>query len=343
MDLKTLDRYIVAAFAFFLLLLAPVPRAQTLPTTPAIPGMPPVPTTLEDRRKALAQVFHDYWEEVLKHCPELASALGDTRYDDQVANYTASAYNEALGREQVFLMQLAVIDQAGFTDDEKLRLDALDARFEEDQKAADQKPWETPISAGGSYYAVYPALAQVLPFTTAKDYDDWTARLGALPEAFAQAQQAMSLGMDDGHVPQKDVVDNALAEASALAHQKAEDSPLASPLKRFPAGVSATEQERIKQEMLDAINNDALPAYLRLERFLTVSYVPAAAKAGAAAEGTREAQLLEATLDLRTQAGKALGAKFDGKAFHDEMLDAGLLTVGAMKKRVNSWIGAGGK
>ena len=46
-----------------------------------------------------------------------------------------------------------------------------------------------------------------------------------------------------------------------LADQKPEDSPLALPLKKFPASIPAAEQERIKTEMLDAIAKEVLPAY----------------------------------------------------------------------------------
>jgi len=60
-----------------------------------------------------------------------------------------------------------------------------------------------------------------------------------------------------------------------LAHQKPEDSPLAMPLKSFPASIPPGEQARIKQEMLAAIGKEVLPAYLRFQRFLEVTYVPA--------------------------------------------------------------------
>lgn len=323
--------------ALFLFLIAPALHSQALPAAHTVPGLPAVPITLEERRKALAQVVQDYWEDLLKHSPELASALGDARYNDQVTNYTSATYNDALGREQNYLMQLAVIDLAGFTDEEKRLAGALEQRFEDDQKASDSKPWETPISASGSFYAVYPQLAQSLPFATVKDYDDWTARLQALPEAFAQAMQDMSLGIDEGRVPPKEVLDKALAEVSALAHQKAEDSALAVPLKKFPSGISAAEQERIKEEILDAVSDDAQAAYLRLERFLRVSYVPAAGK-GPAPAGTQSAQLLAAVLDLRVHAQQTLGLKFDGKAFHDEILRTGLFPIDQMLDQVESWI-----
>jgi uncharacterized protein (DUF885 family) len=108
-----------------------------------------------------------------------------------------------------------------------------------------------------------------------KDYDDWIARLHAIPKAFTQTITNMSIGMEDGRVPPKYLLELALAQVNQLAHEKPEDSPLALPIKKFPASIPAPEQERIKTETLDAISKEVLPAYLRLARFMQVSYIPA--------------------------------------------------------------------
>jgi uncharacterized protein (DUF885 family) len=85
----------------------------------------------------------------------------------------------------------------------------------------------------------------------------------------------MSIGMDDKRVPPKFLLQEALAEVKELAGEKPEDSPLALPLKKFPASISAADQQRIRAEMLDAIGKEVLPAYMRFARFLEVSYIPA--------------------------------------------------------------------
>jgi uncharacterized protein (DUF885 family) len=108
-----------------------------------------------------------------------------------------------------------------------------------------------------------------------KDYDDWIARLHAIPKAFDQVAANMSIGMDDHRVPPKYLLQKALEQVKGLAGQKPEDSPLALPLNSFPASIKPAEQERIKTEMLDAIGKEVLPAYLRFARFLEVSYIPA--------------------------------------------------------------------
>ena len=127
-----------------------------------------------------------------------------------------------------------------------------------------------PLNQMGGIDTTYPQLVAQLSFTTVKDYDDWIARLHDLPTAFDQVTAKMSIGMDDHRVPPKYLLEKALEQVKALASQKPEDSPLALPLKNFPAAIPAAEQERIKTEMLDAIGKEVLPAYTRFARFLEV-------------------------------------------------------------------------
>ncbi len=265
-------RSVVLASSLVLFTWLPALRAQKLTLAPTHPA---APASLEDRRKALNDVFHDFWEDTLKHDPELASALGDNRYNDQITDYSVAAINDQLAREQNFLMRLAALDSNGFTDQEKLSQQLLERRLEMDQEAAEFKEWEMPVTQIDGIYATYPELVAELTFATAKDYDDWIARLHAIPRAFEQVTHNMEIGMEDNRVPPRFLLEKALAQVSELAHQKPEDSPLALPLKKFPAAIPATEQQRIRTEMLDAIAKEDLPAYQRFERFMRVSYVPA--------------------------------------------------------------------
>ncbi len=241
------------------------------------PSMRPqvAPVSAEANRKALNALFEDYWQDKLKHDPEFASTLGDKRYNDQIDDYSVKAYNDGLAREENFLMQLAAIDPAGLTGEERTSRDLLLRKFAEDLEAARFKEWEMPLNQMDGIHTTYPRLVAELSFTSIKDYDDWIARLHAIPAAFDQVTTNMSIGMEDHRVPPKILLAKALDQVKQLANQKPEDSPLALPLKSFPASIKPAEQERIKAEMLAAIQKEVLPAYLRLARFLEVSYIPA--------------------------------------------------------------------
>ena len=233
------------------------------------------PATPEARATALHALFHDYWEETLKRRPEFASTLGDKRYNDQLSDYSVKAVNDWLAAEQDLLMKLAAVNPAGLSDQDQTSRDLLIRKLTDDQEAAEFKEWEMPIDQMGGIYSTYPDLAGHLSFTTVKDYDDWIARLRLIPRAFDQVMANMSIGMEDKRVPPKYLLQQTLEQVKQLAGQKPEDSPLAVPLKKFPASISAAEQARIKTEMLAAITRQDLPAYTRFARFLEVSYVPA--------------------------------------------------------------------
>ena len=251
------------------------PAAALLLLVPSIRSQSPAASSVEDRRKGLNALFQQYWDERLQVEPEFASTLGDKRWNDKITDYSVKAENEWLSRQQTMMMRLAGIDPAGMTDAEKTSRDMLLRHFADELEAADFKEWEMPVNQMGGIYSTYPQVVAQLSFKEVKDYDDWIARLKAIPNAFDQVMTNMSIGMDDHRVPPKYLLEKTLDQVKQLANQKAEDSPLASPLKKFPASIPAPEQERIKEEMLSVIGKQVLPAYQRFARFMEVSYIPA--------------------------------------------------------------------
>ena len=263
-------------FSFSGLVVAAVLLLTALPSLTAQSAIAANSAGLVDgNRKALNALFDDYWQDKLKHDPEYASELGDKRYNDQIDDYSVKAEHEKLAREQNYLEQLAAIDTTGLSDDEKTSRELLLRRFVEDEEAAQFKEWEMPLTQMGGIQSEFPQLAAELTFTSVKDFDDWIARLHAIPRAFDQVTTNMEIGMEDHRVPPRYLLEKVLEQVKTLAAQKPEDSPLALPLKSFPAAVPASERDRIKEETLDAIGKEVLPAYLRLARFLEVSYIPA--------------------------------------------------------------------
>ncbi|WP_082662107.1 DUF885 domain-containing protein [Terracidiphilus gabretensis] len=253
-----------------------------LPLAAALAIIPPAahaqaaqPAPLEDRRKALNDLFAQYWDATMKLSPEEASSLGDKRYNDKISDYSPRAFNAWIAREQEFLVRLAAIDPTGFSETEKASREILLRDFTDDIESQDFKEWEMPINQLGGIYSTYPQLADQLNFSTVKDYDDWISRLRAIPEAFDQSITNMATGIDDHRVPPRYLLEKALEQVKQLANQKPEDSPLASPIKKFPASIPAAEQDRIKSEILAAVAKRDLPAYQRLARFMEITYIPA--------------------------------------------------------------------
>jgi uncharacterized protein (DUF885 family) len=265
MNLRTLPLLLVLAGTAF-------PAA---PQKLQIQSQPTVPVTLDDRRKALNDLFAQYWEDRLSHSPEFASSIGDKRWNDQLTNYSVEAYNQQLSRERDFIGKLGTIDTTGMSDQEILSKDLLLRDLIEDQEASVFKPWEMPVNQFNGLQLSLPQLVRRLSFTDAKDYDDYIARLNKVPTAFHQITDNMLTGTEDQRVPPKYLLEKVLAQVNALLAQKPEDSPFAQPLKKFPASISAAEQTQIHDQLIAALTKQVYPAYQHFAKFLQGVYIPA--------------------------------------------------------------------
>ncbi len=229
--------------------------------------------SVADRSKALAALFAEIWQDRLKHEPEFASSIGDNRYNDQLTDYSVAAVNASLARGRVYIQRLSEIDTTDLPEQDQVSDDLMLRTLIDQQEAAKFKEWEMPVNQFNGLQTDLPQLVNRVPFETVKDYDDYIARLGKVPTAFSQITTNMQLGMEDGRMPPKSILEKVLIQTQALAAGKASESPFAGPLKKFPQSISATEQQRLREAMLQSIANDVQPAYSRFARFLSAQYI----------------------------------------------------------------------
>jgi len=244
--------------------LAPAPQFQT--------------NTLQDRTAQLNLIFHDYWQETLKHSPEMASTIGDKRYDDQLSDYSDQAYNESLARGERFIERLGSVDTTGMSDQEKLSKRLLVHDLVDQQESSTCEPWQTPVTQFSGIQVDLPMLAGILSFTSADDYDHYIARLNKVPAAILQISTDLMLGEEAGRSEPQFIMQKVLVQVNALAMGKPEDSPFASPLQRFPASISAQDRAQIRTALLTAIRTQVQPAFGHLAKYLATQYIPNARK-----------------------------------------------------------------
>jgi uncharacterized protein (DUF885 family) len=245
--------------------------AQTLTQSAPRP-----PANAAERSRALDKFFEDYWQWVLLQSPETATSVGDARYNDKWSNYSAGAFNANLQHEAELTTQLATIGTDGVSEQQKLSYTLLMKQFIDDQEGARFKPWEMPVTQFGGPHLTFLQVINQMPFATVKDYDNYIARLNAIPAVFAQTQESMDAGIADSRTVPQMLMEKALAQVQKIAAAKPEDSPFAGPLAKLPASISTADQKRIRKEAMDAITEKVLPSYDRFGRYLKAQYIPKA-------------------------------------------------------------------
>jgi uncharacterized protein (DUF885 family) len=113
-------------------------------------------------------------------------------------------------------------------------------------------------------------------FEQPEDYEAYAARLTQLPRSFAQHRANMRRGIDDGFTASDAILPGVIEAVRGLAEGAAEDHPLYGPFKTMNDSFTTSEQKRLQELGLAAINTSVLPAYSALLEFFETDYAPAA-------------------------------------------------------------------
>ena len=229
---------------------------------------------LDARRKQLNDLLAEEWEYNLKDSPEFASMLGDKRYNDKLSDFSEKHIYENLARDKEMLARFEAVDVSGFPEQEALNKALMVRQLRMDQESAKFKDWEMPVSQFGGIHINAPSLISILSFETVKDYDDYIARLKALPAAFEQVTALMRHGMADKLMPPRILLEKVAKQAGNIAATKAEESPFFQPAKKMPASFSDKDKARLRAAMLAAIQDGIIPAYVKFTKFVTDEYAP---------------------------------------------------------------------
>jgi uncharacterized protein (DUF885 family) len=229
---------------------------------------------LQARRDALDKLLAEQWEYNLSHSPEFASILGDKRWNDQISDFSQGAIDADLAKSRELLQRFEAIDTTGFPVQEKLNQELMVRDLKEGVEGARFKGWLMPVNQISGIHLQAPQFPALLTFTTVKDYDDLITRYRKLPVAFDQTIEHMRAGMAAGLMPPKFLLEKVVVQCEGIAATPAEKSAFAAPLAKFPEGIPAAEQARIREAMLAAIRDSILPAYVKLIRFVKDEYAP---------------------------------------------------------------------
>jgi len=239
----------------------------------AIPRTPEK-TSTEARRTQLSAVLEQDWEYELRVHPEMATYIGDNRFNDRVSDHSAKFFAEDLEHAKQTLERIESIATDGFPEQEQLNKILMVRRLREHIEASRFKDWEMPVDQFNGVHLSYAALPSATPFRSLKDYEDYLSRLRQIPHVFEQIVADMQLGLRDGLMPPRYLLEKVAVQAQDIADKSPYDSPFTQPVFKFPAGISEAEQTRLREATLAAVKNEVAPAYASFAAFVRTQYAP---------------------------------------------------------------------
>ncbi len=229
---------------------------------------------LASRREALNQLIKEQWEYSMRTSPEWASLLGDKRYNDKWSDFSQAGIEADLKVSADFLKRFEAVDTSGFPLQEQLNRELMLRQLRDSVTAARFKEWEMPLAQNSGIHIDLPQIVSALPFETVKDYEDYIARLHALPKLFDQTRVQMEKGVQDKLMPPKFLIPKIVKQCETMAAMKPAESPFAEPAKKFPKEFSDADKARLSKEILAAVQKDVIPAYKKLAQFTKSKYLP---------------------------------------------------------------------
>jgi uncharacterized protein (DUF885 family) len=223
-----------------------------------------------DRLAAQNALFEEQYESDLKNFPERATAFGDYRYNNRLADYSLEAIAHRNKTNQEFLVRLQALDTTGFSDQDQLSQDLMVRVLQ--QRIADYnlKEYEMPINQQNGIHTSLADLPNAVPFTTVKQYEDYIARLHQIPRVLSQTEEVLKAGMKDNLMPVRFLLEKIPAQCEGIIAA----NPFLLPTKKYPASISPEEQKRLTQQITDAVSSEVIPAYKQFADFVKTEYAP---------------------------------------------------------------------
>jgi len=239
-------------------------RAAQQNSTPGNQGQSPI----------LKQLLADEWEYELRESPELATSIGDYRYNDRLSDSSLAHVQQQKKDIQEWLGKFKAFDVSGLSEQEKLSHQLMVRNLKERIEGIDLKTYEMPVDQFNGAQLQAAQFVAVIPFDSTKHYEDYLARLHKLPEGFEQITGVLQQGEKDKLMPPRYLLEKTVEQCKNLAAPTGEANAFGQPVAKFPDSVPEADRKRLHDAILAAVDSEVRPAYTKLANFLATEYVP---------------------------------------------------------------------
>ena len=221
-----------------------------------------------------------YYEDQLVLNPLSATFNGDNRFNDQLNIDFTDAH-----REKTKQLILKYEEELGKFNREELNANdqiSYDILKREIDLGLEGFKYDDHLMPMNQFYGFHLTFAQLgsgsvmQPFQTVKDYENWESRLHKGAAYLDSSITYFNRGIQKNTVLPKALVVKMIAQLKAFDVKDLKQSTFYGPLNMFPKNFSAADKERFTKSYTEILSKEVLPAYKRLETFLSTTYLPKA-------------------------------------------------------------------
>lgn len=231
---------------------------------------------VEKKMSPWDQLFADYWNFQMERSPFWATYLGDHRFDDRIPDLSQDAHSRDKERILEFLDSALILVKRN----EVGAQDTLNVELFIRELSIELQDWEwhyelMPITQQSGPQIDYPELVSYHPFKTVRDVENYILRLRQFDEYIRQNIIRMNIGMSEGLVPAKITIEKALPQVQAHIVADPATSVFAGAIEKMDSTIPEAERERLRKEILNAIDQYIVANFDILATYLRNTYLPA--------------------------------------------------------------------
>ena len=229
-----------------------------------------------DARAELYALFDEDWQARLLESPQLATSVGDHSRNDELADMSLEAIERRVERRRDLLRRFEEIDTSGLDAADRINARMFERQLRGSVEGFEFGGYQMPLNADSGFHMGFARMHRPMPFRTAGDFDDYIARMRAIPDYFEQQQAHMRAGIERGFTLPRVTLEGYEDTISAHIVDDPQDSAFWAPFEDLPASMEEMDRERVLTDAESAITEDVVPAYRRFFDFFVGEYLPGA-------------------------------------------------------------------
>jgi uncharacterized protein (DUF885 family) len=231
-----------------------------------------------DPAAQLNELVENYFEDLLKLNPLLATFIGDNRYNDDLPNSLGPEHRAlVLATNQRYLAAARAMDASRLTGSDLITHEVFVRELDRSVQGERFPDHLLPINQAGGLLTTMASLGagnNAQPFASVKDYTNWLSRLDGYVVWIDQAIVNMREGMQRGVVQPRVVIEKVVPQLDAMITTDPSQNVFFGPINLFPAGIDATARDWLTAQYRAAIQDELVPAFERLRAFTRDEYLP---------------------------------------------------------------------
>ena len=218
----------------------------------------------------------DEWQNRMIIDPLYATQMGVRDYDDRLPQVTPADFQRRNHQYQDYARRLAAINRTALSVPNRVSYDVFDFEIHHRLALSAYETWRIPLTSDEGFHIEVMRMAVGVVMNTPKDYENYIARLHAIPAYFAQQQANMREGIKAGFTLPSAIMPGIIKVLDGQQYQSPDQTPFFEPFTRMPSTMDAARRTQLTGAGRAAIQSDVIPAYQRLHKFFTEEYLPAA-------------------------------------------------------------------